>query len=84
MPKEPVGYSMEIHAERHGFPHALLEIRQNEISSVIGQSGGRVCCIPAFTDILADKKILTPLENDSGTNHPCKPSLRLGLRRSIS
>jgi len=68
--KEPVGYSMEIHAERHGFPHALLEIRQNEISSVIGQERWAGLLHTAFTDILADKKILTPLENDSGTNHP--------------
>jgi len=61
---------MEIHAERHGFPHALLEIRQNEISSVIGQERWAGLLHTAFTDILADKKILTPLENDSGTNHP--------------
>lgn len=67
--KEPVGYSMEMHAERHGFPHALLEIRQNEISSAVGQEQWAGLLYTVLTDILADKKIVIPLERPLGTTH---------------
>ncbi len=36
-PCKPIGYSMEAHAEDHGYPHALLEIRQDLIADEAGQ-----------------------------------------------
>ncbi|MFT5112155.1 MAG: putative N-formylglutamate amidohydrolase [Parasphingorhabdus sp.] len=34
--KEPVGYSMDVHAEGNGYPHILLEIRQDLLSDTAG------------------------------------------------
>jgi len=52
--KEPVGYTMEMHIERAGLPHALLEIRQDLITDEGGASEWAERLANALAPIIPD------------------------------
>ncbi len=63
--REPVGYGMDVHAEGNGFPHALLEIRQDLIEDEPGMERWACLLHEALRDVLADRSIYYRMEFDS-------------------
>ncbi len=58
--REPVGYSMDVHAEERGFAHALIEIRQDLIEDEAGQVQAANVLGEALNEILIDSVIYKP------------------------
>jgi predicted N-formylglutamate amidohydrolase len=60
--REPVGYGMDVHAEGNGFPHALLEIRQDLVSDDDGVERWAGILHEALGEVLEDQSIYQQLE----------------------
>jgi predicted N-formylglutamate amidohydrolase len=60
--REPVGYTMDTHAESHGYPHALIEIRQDLIQDADGAKRYAEILAAALSAPLADDAIYTVQE----------------------
>lgn len=52
--RNPVGYTMDIHGEKHGHPHILLEIRQDLINHDAGVSEWASVIYSHLTKVLAE------------------------------
>ncbi|GJL82218.1 MAG: N-formylglutamate amidohydrolase [marine bacterium B5-7] len=63
--REPVGYGMDVHAEGNGYPHALLEIRQDLLSTPEGIDHWANLLFDALSDVLNDKSIYQQVEFES-------------------
>ncbi len=55
--REPVGYGMDVHAEGNGYPHALLEIRQDLLTDDAGIDAWSDRLATALTAVLADRDL---------------------------
>ena len=55
--REPVGYTMDVHAEGNGYPHALIEIRQDLIPDAAGQQRWAELLAAQMKEILKDERI---------------------------
>jgi len=60
--REPVGYGMDVHAERNRYPHALIEIRQDLIEDDTGAVQWAERLAKAFTYLLNHCDIYRELE----------------------
>ena len=60
--REPVGYGMDVHAEGNGYPHALLEIRQDLLADDPGIERWAGILFEALEPVLADQSIYTQME----------------------
>jgi len=60
--REPVGYGMDVHAEGNGFPHALLEIRQDLVADEEGVNRWARILHDALGEVLADPGIYTAID----------------------
>ena len=54
------GYSIPAHAEAHGLPHALIEMRQDLIGDEDGVARWADCLIRVLKDVLADERVYAP------------------------
>jgi predicted N-formylglutamate amidohydrolase len=55
------GYSMAAHAEASGLPHALIEMRQDLISSPEGVALWADNLTAVLRDVLADERVYSPV-----------------------
>ncbi len=55
--REPVGYGMDVHAEGNGYPHALLEVRQDLLQCDAGVERWAGILHPALAEVLSDRSI---------------------------
>ncbi len=63
--REPVGYGMDVHAEGNGFPHALLEVRQDLLEDDRGTSRWADILHRALSQVLSDRGIYAVMEFES-------------------
>lgn len=62
--REPVGYGMDVHAEGNGYPHALLEIRQDLLADDDGVERFARILREDLCEVLSDESLYHQLEFD--------------------
>lgn len=60
--RHPADYTIDSHAERNGYAHAAIEIRQDQIQSRQGQRAWAERLFHALTPILEIERIYSPLQ----------------------
>lgn len=63
--REPVGYTMDVHAEQKGYPHVLLEIRQDLVDDDVGAAYWAEFLHAYLAEILADPLLYTLRKDDA-------------------
>ncbi len=63
--KEPVGYGMDVHAESNGYPHALLEIRQDLLANKEGTDRWAELLGHELGEVMKDESLYQVMEFES-------------------